>query len=81
MTTDFAYAPVTAIAEAKAVRETAVLFAEIRQTMRIPPPSGVGLAGRDDTLRPAWPGAIPTYESGEPERALTRRSTCPVQSR
>jgi hypothetical protein len=36
MTADFAYDPVTAIDEAKAVGETAALFAEIRQVMRIP---------------------------------------------
>jgi hypothetical protein len=36
MTVDFAYDPVTAMDEATATGETAVLFAEIRQTMRIP---------------------------------------------
>jgi hypothetical protein len=33
---DFAYNPVTVIDEANAVGGTAVLFAEIRQIMRIP---------------------------------------------
>ena len=72
MTTDFAYDPVTAIEEAKAVGETAVLFAEIRQTMRIPQVTSIwrGLAGMDDSLRLAPAAAKPIYESGEPERAL-----------
>ena len=74
MTADFAYDPVTAIDEAKAVGETAALFAEIRQTMRIPLVTSIwrGLAGMDDSLRLAWVAAKPIYESGEPERALTR---------
>jgi hypothetical protein len=50
MTADFAYDPVTAIDEAKAVGETAALFAEIRQIMRIPLVTSIwrGLAGMDD---------------------------------
>jgi hypothetical protein len=74
MTADFAYDPVTATDEAQAVGETAALFAEIRQTMRIPLTTSIwrGLAGMDDSLRPAWVAAKPLYESGEPERALTR---------
>jgi hypothetical protein len=74
MTADFFYDPVTAIDEAKAVGETAASFAEIRQTMRIPLVTSIwrGLAAMDDGLRPAWAAAKPIYESGEPERALTR---------
>ena len=74
MTVDFAYDPVTAMDEATATGETAVLFAEIRQTMRIPLVTSIwrGLAGMDDSLRLAWAAAKPIYESGEPERALTR---------
>jgi hypothetical protein len=74
MTADFGYDPVTAIDEAKAVGEAAALFAEIRQTMRIPLVTSIwlGLAGMDDSLRPAWVAAKPIYESGEPEQALTR---------
>jgi hypothetical protein len=74
VTVDFSYDQVTAIDEAKAVGETAALFAEIRQTMRIPLVTSIwrGLAGMDDSLRPAWVAAKPIYESGEPERALTR---------
>ncbi len=74
MTTDFAYDPVTAIEEAKAVGETAVLFAEFRQTMRIPLVTSIwrGLAGMDDGLRLAWGRCEPIYGSGEPECALTR---------
>lgn len=74
MTADFSYDPVTALDEAKAVGETAALFAEIRQTMRIPLVTSIwrGLAGMDDSLRSAWVAAKPIYESGEPERALTR---------
>lgn len=74
MTADFAYDPVTAIDAAKAVGETAVLFAEIRQTMRIPLVTSIwrGLAGMDDSLRLAWAAAKPICECGEPERALAR---------
>ena len=74
MTADFAYDPVTAIDEAQATGETAVLLAEIRQTMRIPLVTSIwrGLAGMDDSLRLAWAAAKPIYESGEPERALMR---------
>jgi hypothetical protein len=74
MTADFAYDPVTAIDEAKAVGETAALFAEIRQTMCIPLVTSIwrGLAGMDDGLRLAWAAAKPIYESGEPEPALMR---------
>jgi hypothetical protein len=55
MTADFSYDPVTVIDEAKVVGETAALFAEIRQTMRIPLVTSIwrGLAGMDDSLRPA----------------------------
>ena len=57
MTVDFAYDPVTAMDEATATGETAVLFAEIRQTMRIPLVTSIwrGLAGMDDSLRLAGP--------------------------
>jgi hypothetical protein len=50
------------------------LFAESRQTMHIPLVTSIrrGLAGRDDNLRLAWVAAKPIYESGAPERALTR---------
>jgi hypothetical protein len=74
MTADFGYDPVTAIAEAKAVGEAAALFAEIRQTMRIPLVTSIwrGLAAMDDSLRLAWTAAKPIYESGEPERGPMR---------
>ena len=74
MTKDFAYDPVTVIDEAAAVGETAALFADIRQTMRIPLVTSIwrGLAGMDDSLRLAWTAAKPIYESAEPERALAR---------
>ena len=73
MTVDFAYDPVTAMDEATATGETAVLFSEIRQTMRIPLVISIwrGVAGMGDSLRLAWAAAKPIYESGEPERALT----------
>ena len=56
MTADFAYDPVTVIDEANAVRETAVLFAEIRQIMRIPLVTSIwrGLAGME--IACAWLG-------------------------
>jgi hypothetical protein len=37
MRSDFAYDPVTAIDESAAVGDTALVFAEIRRTMGIPP--------------------------------------------
>ena len=74
MTVDFAYDPVTAMDEASATGETAVLFAEIRQTMRIPLVTSIwrGLSGMGDSLRLAWAAAKPIYESDGPERALMR---------
>ena len=68
MTVDFAYDPVTAMDEATATGETAVLFAEIRQTTRIPRVTSIwrGLAGMGDSLRLARAAAKPIYESGEP---------------
>jgi hypothetical protein len=74
MTADFGYDPVTAIDEAKATGENVALFAEVRQTMRTPLVTSIwrGLAGMDDGLRLVWVAAKPSYESGEPERALTR---------
>jgi hypothetical protein len=74
MTVDFAYDPVTAMDEATATGETAVSFAEIRQTMQIPLVTSIwrGLAGMGDSLRLAWAAAKPIYENGEPERAPTR---------
>jgi hypothetical protein len=52
VTVDFAYDPVTAIDESSAVGDTAVLFADIRQTMGIPLVTSIwrGLAGMDDML-------------------------------
>jgi hypothetical protein len=53
MTADFAYGPVTVFDEANGVGETAVLFAEICQIMRIPLVTSVwrGLADMDDSRR------------------------------
>ena len=63
MTVDFAYDPVMAMDEATATGETAVLFSEIRQTMRIPLVISIwrGLAGMGDSLRLAWAAAKPIY--------------------
>jgi hypothetical protein len=74
MRSDFTYDPVTAIDESAAVGETALVFAEFRRTIGIPLITSIwrGLAGMDDSLRPAWDAAKPIYESGEPERALAR---------
>ena len=77
MRSDFAYDPVTAIDESAAVGETALVFAEIRRTMDIPLITSIwrGLAGMDESLRPAWDAAKPIYASREPERALARSIT------
>src|ERR1700722_2291247 len=53
MTAYFVYGPVTVHDEANAVGETAGLFAQISQIMRIPLVTSIwrGLAGMDDRLR------------------------------
>jgi hypothetical protein len=76
MTADFAYDPVTVIDEANAVRETAVLFAEIRQIMRIPLVTSIwrGLAGtRSRSTKAVSPSAR--------WRAVLLWSACPVRNR
>jgi hypothetical protein len=74
MRSDFTHDPVAAIDESAAVGDTALVFAEIRRTMDIPPITSIwrGLAGTDDSLRPVWDASKPIYESGEPERTLAR---------
>lgn len=74
MRSDVAYDPVTAIDESAAAGDTALAFAEIRRTIDIPLVTSIWrrLAGMDDSLRPAWEAAKPIYQSGEPERALSR---------
>jgi hypothetical protein len=84
---DFAYDPVTAIDESAAVGDTAMVFAEIRRTMGIPLVTSIwrGLAGMDDSLRPAWDAAKPsrsTRATNPSERlhAASQRPTCQVRS-
>jgi hypothetical protein len=77
MTPDFAYQPVTAIAEAKAGGETDVVFVEIRQTVRIPLVTSIwrGLAGIDDSLRLVWATIQPDSvldDIGRAAKALIR---------
>jgi len=74
MGSDFSYDPVTALDEASATGETAVIFADIRQTMGIPLLTSIwrGLAGMDASLARVWALAKPIYRSGLPEGALAR---------
>jgi hypothetical protein len=74
MTTGFAYDLAMATKEVETIGETASLFAEIRQTMRIPLVTSIRreLAGMDDSLRLAWVAAKPIYASSQPKRVLTR---------
>ncbi len=75
--------PVSAISEAEATGETAVLFADIRRTMQIPLVTSIwrALAGVEGGLRAVWAAAKPLYASGQPDAALCRvleRAVLPV---
>ena len=74
MRADFSYDPVTGVDEATATGATAAVFADIRDTMRIPLVTSIwrGLAGIGDSLHTVWNAAKPIYLSGHPERALGR---------
>ena len=56
MKADFSYDPVTAVDEASATGEVAKIFADIRETMRIPLVTSIwrGLAGMEDSLETVW---------------------------
>lgn len=66
--------PVSAMAETEATGETAVLFEDIRQTLRLPLITSIWrtLASVDGGLRAVWAAAKPLYASGQPEAALRR---------
>lgn len=68
------YDPVSAIEEAEATGETAIIFADIRQTLRIPLITSIwrALAGVEGGLRAVWAAAKPLYASGQPDAALRR---------
>lgn len=74
MTSDFSYDPVTAVDEASATGEVAEIFADIRQTMRIPLVTSIwrGLAGMGDSLETVWRATKPIYLSELPEISLAR---------
>jgi hypothetical protein len=74
MKADFSYDPVTAIDEASATGEVEEIFADIRQTMRIPLVTSIwrGLAGMGDSLETVWRATKPIYASGLPEQSLAR---------
>lgn len=66
--------PVSAIAEAEATGETAVIFADIRRTMQLPLVTSIWrtLAGVEGGLCAVWAVAKPLYASGQPDAALSR---------
>ena len=74
MSEGYSHDPVSAIAEAEATGETAVIFADIRQTMQLPLITSIWrtLAGVKGGLRPVWAAAKPLYASGQPDAALCR---------
>ncbi len=83
MSEGYRHDPVSAIAEAEATGETAVIFADIRQTMQLPLITSIWrtLAGVEGGLRAVWAVAKPLYESGQPDAALFRvfeRAVLPV---
>ncbi len=72
--TDFAYDPAAVLEEADASGPVAATFAEIRYTMGIPLVTSIwrALAGMGGALEQTWTSARGIYESGEPERAMSR---------
>lgn len=72
--TDFAYDPAAVLEEADASGPVAATFAEIRHTLGIPLVTSIwrALAGMGNALEQTWTCARGIYESGEPERALSR---------
>ena len=74
MSEGYRHDPVSAIAEAEATGETAVIFADIRQAMQLPLITSIWrtLAGVEGGLRAVWAAAKPLYESGQPDAALSR---------
>ncbi len=74
MSEEYRHDPVSAIAEAEATGETAAVFADIRQTMRLPLVTSIWrtLAGVDGGLCAVWAAAKPLYASGQPDAALFR---------
>ncbi len=71
---DFLYDPVTAIDESDATGITAEIFKDIRITMSIPFITSIwrGLAGMENNLEKVWSIAKPIYQSGEPQKVLSR---------
>ena len=75
--------PVSAITEAEATGEIAVLFADIRETMHLPLLTSIWrtLVGVEGGVRVAWDAAKPLYETGQPAAALMRlreQATFPI---
>ena len=83
MSEGYRHDPVSAIAEAEATGETAIIFADIRQTMQLPLITSIWrtLAGVEGGLRAVWAAAKPLYESGQPDGALSsalERTVLPI---
>lgn len=72
MTRIFGTDPVTAITEAEATGAVAEIFADIRETMKIPMLTSIWrtLVALEDGLAPAWAATKPLYLSGTPAPAL-----------
>tara|TARA_B110000116_G_C16680614_1_gene510522 strand:- start:107 stop:979 length:873 start_codon:yes stop_codon:yes gene_type:complete len=68
---------VTALAELDAKGVTAEIFADIRQTMRIPALTSIWrtMAASEEDLVATWQAVKPLYSTGQPEAALIRLRT------
>jgi hypothetical protein len=72
MTNEFVHDTVTALAESDATGEVAEIFADIRQTMRIPALTSIWRILADSTadLASTWGAVKPVYATGQPEASL-----------
>ena len=66
--------PVSAISEAEATGEVAVLFVDIRETMQLPLLTSIWrtLAGVEGGVPAVWEAVKPLFETGQPAAALLR---------
>ncbi len=72
MSGNYGLDPVSAISEAEATGETAMIFADIRETMQLPLLTSIWrtLVAIPAGLPAAWVAAKPLYQTGQPEAAL-----------
>jgi hypothetical protein len=72
MSGNYGLDPVSAISEAEATGEAAMIFADIRETMQLPLLTSIWrtLVGIPGGLPAAWAAAKPLYQTGQPAAAL-----------